>query len=129
MKIKEFRMLEIFEKDFKKLQKKYPSLQKDFYDFKDFLKLFPTGIGTGDIVRINWLGEGIEIPIYKVRSFRCYSVAKNSNKSGIRIIYAYDITSDTIEFIEFIEIYHKWAQENENRNRIIEYYKNRKSLD
>ncbi len=129
MKIKEFHMLTIFEKDLKKLQKKYPSLQKDFHDFKDFLKLFPTGMGTGDIVRINGLGEEIQIPIYKAKSFRCYSIAKNSNKSGIRVIYAYDMSNETIEFIEFIEIYQKGAQENESRDRIIECYKNRKFLN
>jgi mRNA-degrading endonuclease RelE of RelBE toxin-antitoxin system len=100
-------MIENFEKDFKKIQKKYPSLQKDFQDFKDFLRIFPTGIGTGDIVQINGLGEEIAIPIFKVKSFRCYSIAKNSNKSGIRIIYAYDSSNEIIEFIEFIEIYHK----------------------
>jgi hypothetical protein len=122
-------MIEAFEKDFKKLQKKYPSLQKDFQDFKDFLRLYPTGIGTGDIVRISWLGEEIHIPIYKVRSFRCFSIAKNSNKSGIRITYAYDTINETIEFIEFIEIYHKSSQENESRVRIIECYKDRETLN
>jgi hypothetical protein len=37
-------MLPVFEKEFKKLQKKYPSLQKDFQDFQNVLKLFPIGM-------------------------------------------------------------------------------------
>jgi Ca2+-binding EF-hand superfamily protein len=121
-------MLPAFEKDLKKLLKKYPSLQKDFQDFQDFLEIYPTGLRTGDIVRISNLGEEICIPIYKARNFRCTSIAKNSSNSGIRIIYAYDTINETIEFVEFIEIYHKWTKEVEDRNRILETYSGRKSL-
>ena len=128
MKIKSFQMLPAFEKELKKLVKKYPSLQKDFQDFQTFLEIYPTGLWTGDIVRINNLWEEILIPIYKARSFRCYSIAKNSNNSGIRIIYAYDTVSETIEFVEFIEIYHKWAKEMEDRNRIMEQYWGRETI-
>jgi hypothetical protein len=111
------------------LQKKYPSLQKDFQDFQNVLKLFPIGMWTGDIVRIDGLGEEIPLPVYKVKGFRCYSIAKNSNKSGIRIIYVYDTTSDTIEFIEFAEVYHKWSKENEDRERIYENYRKKETLN
>jgi mRNA-degrading endonuclease RelE of RelBE toxin-antitoxin system len=128
MKIKSFQMLPAFERELKRLAKKYPSLQKDFQDFQTFLEIYPTGLWTGDIVRINNLGEEIVIPIYKARSFRCYSIAKNSNNSGIRIIYAYDNVSETIEFVEFIEIYHKWTKETEDRDRIIEQYCGKETL-
>ena len=121
-------MIASFEKELKKLQKKYPSLGKDFQDFQRFLSIYPEGIWTGDIVRINGLGEEILLPIYKVKSFRCYSIAKNSTNSGIRIIYVYDKSSEVIEFIEFIEIYHKGSKELEDRSRIIDIYKNRERL-
>ncbi len=123
-----FRTLDIFDREFRKLAKKYPSLERDFQDFCAFLMEQPTGLGIWDIERINNLGEDILLPIYKVRKFRCQSLSKNSIQSGIRIIYVYDASSDTIEFIEFVEIYHKWSKEIENRGRIIEIYSSRKSL-
>jgi|GEM_PF-3285472 len=102
-----FCTLDIFDREFQKLAKKYPSLENDFEDFQRFLENEPTGLGIGDIERIDQLGVEILLPVYKVRKFRCKSLAKNSTQSGIRIIYVYDATSATIEFIEFVEIYHK----------------------
>lgn len=123
-----FRTLDIFDREFRKLTKKSPSLEKDFVDFQKFLEVSPTGLGIGDIERIDQLGNEIILPIYKVRKFRCQSLSKNSTQSGIRIIYVYDASSDTIEFIEFIEIYHKWMKEVEDRKRILEVYSGRKNL-
>lgn len=102
-----FRTIDIFDREFRKLAKKYPSLEKDFEDFCDFLREQPTGLGIGDIERINELGKEITLPVYKVRKFICRSLSKNSTQSGIRIIYVYDVSNDTIEFIEFVEIYYK----------------------
>lgn len=102
-----FRTLDVFDREFRKLIKKYPSLKKDFSLFQKFLEQEPTGLGIGDIERINGLGEEIVLPIYKVRKFACKSLAQNRSQSGIRIIYAYDATTDTVEFIEFVEIYYK----------------------
>lgn len=123
-----FRTLDIFDREFRKLTKKYPSLERDFEDFQKFLEVSPTGLGIGDIERIDQLGSDISLPIYKVRKFRCQSLSKNSTQSGIRIIYAYDASSDTIEFIEFIKIYHKWTKEIEDRERILSLYAGRKNL-
>jgi len=102
-----FRALDIFDREFRKLLKKYPSLKKDFSSFQKFLEQEPTGLGIGDIERINGLGEKILLPIYKVRKFACKSLSQNRSQSGIRIIYVYDATTDTVEFIEFVEIYYK----------------------
>lgn len=123
-----FRKLDIFDCEFKKLVKKYPSLARDFEVFCAFLSQQPTGLGGWDIERINNLGDDITLSIYKVRKFRCQSLAKNSTQSGIRIIYVHDTSCGIIEFIEFIEIYHKWTKETEERKRIIERYSKKKSL-
>lgn len=123
-----FRALDIFNREFRKLAKKYPSLERDFQDFCAFLETQPTWLGIWDIEQINNLGQDILLPIYKVRKFRCASLSKNSTQSGIRIIYIYDANADTIEFIEFIEIYHKWSKEIENRERIIELYSGKKTI-
>jgi hypothetical protein len=123
-----FRKLDIFDREFKKLVKKYPSLIRDFEDFCAFLVEQPTGLGIWDIERINNLGDDIILSVYKVRKFRCQSLAKNSTQSGIRIIYVHDTSFGIIEFIEFVEIYQKWAKEIEDRERIIERYSKKKSL-
>lgn len=58
--------------------------------------------------------------MYKVRKF-AVSCMKQSN-SGIRIIYAYDAKKAQIEFVEFIEIYHKNEQENHSEELIKKTY-------
>lgn len=42
--------------------------------------------------------------------------------SGIRIAYAYDSTSGKIEFIEFVEMYHKNEKDNHDVTFIRDYY-------
>jgi len=64
----------------------------------------------------------IENPkIYKAKKFTCRSLKGKGVKSGIRIIYAYFEEEDKIELIE---IYYKGNKENEDRERILRYYKN-----
>ncbi|MCD4674916.1 MAG: hypothetical protein K8S18_02835, partial [Desulfobacula sp.] len=66
-------------------------------------------------------GLGIDYPrIYKARKFACRSLKGKGSKSGIRIIYAY---FDKEDKIEFIEIYFKGDKENEDRNRLKKYTK------
>ena len=108
-----------FQKQFEKLQKKYPSLKKDFELFCLARETDPTGYEP-NIVRINWLGEGVLLPFYKVRKFplTCMRLAN----SGIRIVYAYDGENKTIEFIEFVEIYHKSDRDNHDIELILREY-------
>ena len=108
-----------FKKDFKKLKKKYRTLDSDLENFikvqlKMFHKLY---IDNKGIVEIS--GLGIEYPqIYKVRKFGCRSLKGTGSGSGIRIIYAYYLEEDRIEFIE---IYYKGDKKNEDRERIKSY--------
>lgn len=111
-----------FDKDFKKLHKKYPSLDKDFEDLKKIMDLNPI-IPMAE--QISWLGEEIIIPIYKARKVVCKSLKSNSK---IRVIYAYDEASEMIQFIEFVEIYTKSDKDMEDRERIKKYYSNKSSL-
>ncbi len=101
-----------FEKELKKLSKKYPTLPSDIEDIKSVLLNCPTGIGKNfTIVRI----EG-STTIVKVR-VHCESLRSRT----IRLIYAYH--KNTIEFM-YIEVYFKGEKENENRERIEEYLSN-----
>jgi len=106
-----FSQLPEFEKELKKLSKKYPSLISDVEDIKPVLIECPTGIGKNfTIIKIT---ENIKI--VKVR-IHCESLRSRE----IRLIYSY--CSNKIEFM-YIEVYFKGDKENEDRKRIMEYLK------
>lgn len=109
----EFRLTPPFEKDFKRLLKKYPSLKEDFGKFK--LALETEGVNLTGTFRIP-LGSGIGIPFYKAKKFRCKSLQAGV-QSGIRVIFALERTADC-DIISFVEIYHKNSQENNDMERI-----------
>jgi len=105
-----------FKKDFKKLLKRFRTLESDFENFIQYqMKLFhKLGLNNGGIVEISDLGFAYP-KIYKARKFACKSLKGTGSRSGIRIIYAYYKEEDRIEFIE---IYYKGNKEKENRKRI-----------
>jgi hypothetical protein len=117
-----FLTCEEFEKDFKHLAKKYPSLEKDFQDIKDALCITPFLPHTE---RIDQLGQEILLPVYKVKKMRCRSLQSSSK---LRLIYAYDVTKQEIQFIQFLELYAKGEKEVEDRERIEKYLKGKRSL-
>lgn len=117
---KEIRKLAEFEKDFKKLAKRFKTLDDDIETFINRqLKLtHKLGIDNKGVVPIS--GLGIEIPkIYKAKKFACKALKGRGGMSGIRIIYAYYEKEDVIEFIE---IYFKGDKANEDEKRIIKNY-------
>ena len=116
----ELRKLAEFERDFKKLAKKFRTLDEDLTTFIDNqLKLtHKLNIDNKGVVRISDLG--IEYPkVYKARKFPCKVLKGKGAASGIRIIYAYYEEED---IIEFVEIYYKGNKENEDRERIFRHY-------
>ena len=116
----EIRKLTEFENDFKKLAKRFKTLDDDIESFINRqLKLtHKLGIDNKGVVHIS--GLGIEIPkIYKAIKFACKALKGRGGMSGVRIIYAYYEKEDVIEFIE---IYFKGDKANEDKKRIIKYY-------
>ena len=116
----EVRKLTEFEKDFKKLKKRFKTLDDDITTFINRqLKLtHKLGIDNKGVVHVS--GLGIDIPkIYKARKFACKALKGRGGMSGIRIISAYYEQEDVIEFVE---IYFKADKANEDKNRIIKYY-------
>jgi mRNA-degrading endonuclease RelE of RelBE toxin-antitoxin system len=112
-----------FERDLKKLSKKYRSLEDDLQNFiSTALYLYhKKDINTCELYRIPDLKLGTDNPkIFKARKFACRSLKGTGSRSGIRVIYAY---FEDIDRIEFIEIYHKNDKELEDRERILKYYK------
>ena len=107
-----FSSLPEFEKEFKRLFKKYRTLDDDLEKFKKVLKNWPLGVGKNFII----VHSTETVKIIKAR-MACRALYDRS----LRIIYAY---LEQEKRIEFIEIYYKGAKENEDRERIKEYLKN-----
>lgn len=111
------RILE-FDRDLKKLLKKYPSLHADMDVFITALSFIRQNEIRGT-VRIANLGETYaKYPVYKVKSFRCMSLKGQGSKSGMRVIFYDDIAADKITLIQ---IYHKSTTENHDVARILEF--------
>lgn len=101
-----------FRKEFKRLFKKYKTLDDDIEKFKEILLSSPTGIGNNFTI----ISFSPSIKIVKAR-MACRTLRNRS----LRIIYAYFVQEQRIEFIE---LYFKGDEENEDRERIKEYLKN-----
>ncbi len=112
-----------FEKDLKKLLKKFRTLEEDLETFvQNQLNLYhKLHIDNKGIFPISDLGI-IYPKIFKAKKFACRSLKGKGVASGIRIIYAYFEQEDVIELVE---IYYKGKKENEDRNRVLKYYRDR----
>jgi hypothetical protein len=117
---KDIRRLPEFERDIKKLAKKFRTLEDDLSVFiANQLKLtHKLNLDNQGVFRISDLG--IDYPkIYKGKKFACRSLKGKGAASGIRVIYAYYEREDKIEFIE---MYYKGTKKNEDRERILRCY-------
>ncbi|OGF69826.1 hypothetical protein A3H65_00800 [Candidatus Giovannonibacteria bacterium RIFCSPLOWO2_02_FULL_45_14] len=101
-----------FSRDFRRLSKKYKSLHGDLLEFKKIVTALPLGSGK----HFNIITKTERITVIKARLFCQYL-----RGSSLRIIYALQME---ISKIEFIQIYPKNEQENEDRERIKEYLEN-----
>lgn len=114
MKFKQIDRLNDFKRDL--LLKRYPSLEEDIESFikAQLIPYHKLNIDNHGIFPIE--GLGIQNPkIFKAKKFACKSLKGKGVRSGIRITYAYFSEEDRIEFIE---IYYKGDQENEDKERI-----------
>ena len=119
----EVRRLVEFEKDLKRLSKKFRTLETDLETFiQNQLNLYhKLRIDNRGILQISDLG--ISYPkIFKAKKFACRSLKGEGVASGIRVIYAYFEQEDVIELVE---IYYKGEKENEDRNRLLRNYRDR----
>ena len=112
-----------FEKDLKKLLKKFRTLEEDLETFvQNQLNLYhKLHIDNKGIFPISDLGI-IYPKIFKAKKFACRSLKGKGVASGIRIIYAYFEQEDVIELVE---IYYKGEKGNEDRNRKLRNYRDR----
>lgn len=109
-----------FEKDLKKLVRRFSSLEEDLKTFiKVAMNLYhKQKIDSRAIFHISDLG--IHSPkIYKAKKLACKALKGKGAQSGLRVIYAYHEEKDKIDFIE---IYYKGDKESEDRERILKYF-------
>lgn len=114
-----------FEKDFKRLGKKFKTLDKDFELMKKMLlePHFISGVPVPPKALVDIEGFcGEDYKSKKVRRFTCASLKGRGGNSGIRVIFVYEKSED-IHNITFIEIYFKGEKENEDRERLAKFLK------
>jgi mRNA-degrading endonuclease RelE of RelBE toxin-antitoxin system len=112
-----FEELAEYKKDLKRLIKKYRSLNEDLSVVKKVLKVNPSERPPFSY-RINNLEP--ESCVIKVKKIACKSLKGKGVNSGLRLIYAH---FEEEERIVFIELYHKNDKANEDRERILKYFK------
>ncbi|MCX6565017.1 MAG: hypothetical protein NTW38_01100 [Candidatus Aminicenantes bacterium] len=110
-----------FQRDFKRLSKKYRTLDEDFeLAKKAAIELYHIkGIRNNAVFPIPDFCGG-PVQIFKLKKFACRSLFGKGVQSGIRITYAYNSVSNQVDFIE---IYYKGEKSNEDRERIKAYLK------
>ncbi len=110
-----------FDKDLKKLLKRFPTLEDDLITArKNAIELYHIhNIDNQSVFEIPHLTTQ-NIQIFKLKKFACKSLPGKGVKSGIRIIYAY--CPQSLKVI-FLEIYFKSDKENEDKKRILLFLK------
>ncbi len=109
----EFDVLFEFNKDLKKLLKKFRTLNDDLEIIKMVLADDPNESPPFSFQIDNL---GIETCIIKIKKIACRSLKGKGVNSGLRLVYAYFPEEQKIIFIE---LYHKNEKENEDRQRVI----------
>ena len=111
-----------FQKDLKKLIKKYRTLEEDLETAKrDAIELYHLKkIDNQSVFPIQGFCTE-KIQICKIKKFACKALKGKGSKSGIRVIYAFYYQSCKVDFIE---IYFKGEKKNEDRERIRAYLRN-----
>ncbi len=108
-----------FDKDLKRLIKKFRTLEGDIEVLKkNAIELFHLmNIDNNSVEPIpNFCSD--ELKVCKIKKFACKALKGRGVQSGIRVIYAYHVLTNKIEFIE---MYFKGESENEDKERIKNY--------
>lgn len=94
MKFREVVWLDEFKRDFKSLSKRHATLEDDLAVFigTSACAFHKLKLDTG-IVRVEGLGH-TRLPIYKARKFACRALKGRGARTGIRVIYAFDVDHD-----------------------------------
>lgn len=110
-----------FERDLKRLLKKFPTLQEDLDTIvkTQLVAVHILGLDTGGVFRIADLGP-TTAPVFKAKKFACRAMKYKGARTGLRLIYVFVESENRIDLLE---IYSKADKETEDRDRILSYYK------
>lgn len=106
-----------FDKDVKRLLKKYKSIADDLETIKSILAVLPYARPPFSYVIDNL---GVKVLVIKIKKIASKSFYGKGVNSGLRIIYTYTLEEGKIIFLE---LYHKNEKELEDKKRIINYLK------
>ncbi len=127
MKKINYRNHDRFEKQIKKLIKKYPSLNEDLEIAKKYaIEAFHQEKINNEAI---WLVPKFDkkiIQIYKLKKFSCKALKGKGNRSGIRIIYAFYPEKFAVEFLE---IYFKEKADSDMNYDFVKKYLDNKFED
>jgi mRNA-degrading endonuclease RelE of RelBE toxin-antitoxin system len=113
----DFETLPEYDRDLKRLLKKFRTLESDMEDVRKVLAIQPDERHPFS-VRID--GSGITTCVIKVKKIASDCFKGRGSNSGFRLIYAWFRDEQKIVFIE---IYHKSGKETEDRQRILRNFK------
>jgi mRNA-degrading endonuclease RelE of RelBE toxin-antitoxin system len=111
-----FDELDKFNKDLKKLLKKYRSVNDDLNIVRKVLKVKPKERPPFSF-RID--GLGLETCVIKVKKIACKSLKGRGINTRLRLIYPYFEEENKIVFVE---LYHKKSKAKEDRERILKNF-------
>lgn len=114
-----------FTRDLKGLSKRFRTLEEDLAILAR-AQIFPfhkLGIDNRGVFQITSL-PFLDPKVFKVKKFACKALKGRGANSGLRLIYAY---FEEAERVELIEIYFKGDKENEDRDRILRKYGQKRS--
>lgn len=114
-----------FQLDFKKLLKKFATLNDDLNTAKkNAIELKHVHkIDNQSVFQLQGYPNNHGITFWKIKKFTCKSLKNKGVKSGIRIIYA--LQQQKLN-VCFLEIYYKANKDNEDANRIKNFLENYK---
>jgi mRNA-degrading endonuclease RelE of RelBE toxin-antitoxin system len=114
-----------FTRDLKGLSKRFRTLEEDLATLAraQIMPFHKLGIDNRGVFQITSL-PFFEPKIFKVKKFACKALKGSGANSGLRLIYAY---FEEAERVELLEIYFKGDKENEDRDRILKKYDQKRS--
>lgn len=118
----EYASTSAFQKDFKRLLKKFRTLEEDLDTAKrNAIELYHLKhINNRSVFPIPDFCTD-ELQIYKIKKFTCKALKGRGVMSGIRVIYAFYTATFNVTFLE---MYFKGYKEKEDYERIKEYLEN-----
>ena len=120
MKKIEYRCCDKFEKQFKKLIKKYCSLKEDLeIAKKSAIELWHISKINNEAVFLIPKFDKKTVQIYKLKKFACKALKGKGVRSGIRLIYAFYPKKFEVEFLE---IYFKERDDSNMNYEFAEKY-------